>query len=298
MSDDIAMGALAGSIAARTRAAIAAGCDIVLHCNGKFDEMRGRCGGRPGVVRGAGASGRTARWRRGMTRIRSIRPPPARPSTSPGRAQHDHRDADSMSGDVTNDTASLKPSLRPMRPPSRLAMSRGWSSTSRASRARSICCWLLARQQKVDLAKISILALADQFLAFIEAARRLRLEIAADYLVMAAWLAYLKSRLLLPEHPAKAKARAPKKWPRHWPNGYGAWRRSGRSPKTVARPQLGAICSSAAILNRSRSSKSRCGRRRLRSSVSLRVTTAAAGARQCAGRQDVKSGLWRGARDA
>jgi segregation and condensation protein A len=57
----------------------------------------------------------------------------------------------------------------------------------------------LARQQKVDLAKISILALADQYLAFIEAARQLRLELAADYLVMAAWLAYLKSRLLLPE---------------------------------------------------------------------------------------------------
>src|SRR5581483_6956689 len=57
----------------------------------------------------------------------------------------------------------------------------------------------LARHQKVDLAKISILALADQYLAFIEAARQLRLELAADYLVMAAWLAYLKSRLLLPE---------------------------------------------------------------------------------------------------
>jgi segregation and condensation protein A len=57
----------------------------------------------------------------------------------------------------------------------------------------------LARQQKVDLAKISILALADQYLAFVEEARKLRLELAADYLVMAAWLAYLKSRLLLPE---------------------------------------------------------------------------------------------------
>ena len=56
----------------------------------------------------------------------------------------------------------------------------------------------LARDQKVDLAKISILALAEQYLAFVEAARRLRLELAADYLVMAAWLAYLKSRLLLP----------------------------------------------------------------------------------------------------
>ena len=57
----------------------------------------------------------------------------------------------------------------------------------------------LARHQKVDLAQISILALADQYLSFIEHARALRLELAADYLVMAAWLAYLKSRLLLPE---------------------------------------------------------------------------------------------------
>jgi segregation and condensation protein A len=57
----------------------------------------------------------------------------------------------------------------------------------------------LARRQKVDLYRISILALAEQYLAFVEAARRLRLELAADYLVMAAWLAYLKSRLLLPE---------------------------------------------------------------------------------------------------
>src|SRR6187397_1559257 len=61
----------------------------------------------------------------------------------------------------------------------------------------------LARQQKVDLAKISILALAEQYLTFIEEARKIRLELAADYLVMAAWLAYLKSRLLLPE-PASA----------------------------------------------------------------------------------------------
>src|SRR5580704_17248879 len=59
----------------------------------------------------------------------------------------------------------------------------------------------LARRQKVDLTRISILALAEQYLAFVEEARKLRLELAADYLVMAAWLAYLKSRLLLPEPP-------------------------------------------------------------------------------------------------
>jgi len=56
----------------------------------------------------------------------------------------------------------------------------------------------LARTQKVDLQRISIVALVDQYLAFIDEAKRLRLEIAADYLVMAAWLAFLKSRLLLP----------------------------------------------------------------------------------------------------
>lgn len=56
----------------------------------------------------------------------------------------------------------------------------------------------LARTQKVDLAKISILKLAEQYLTFIESAKRMNLELAADYLVMAAWLAYLKSRLLLP----------------------------------------------------------------------------------------------------
>jgi segregation and condensation protein A len=57
----------------------------------------------------------------------------------------------------------------------------------------------LARRQKVDLAKVSMLALAEQYLDFIAQARSMRLELAADYLVMAAWLAYLKSRLLLPE---------------------------------------------------------------------------------------------------
>ncbi|MGC6517947.1 MAG: segregation and condensation protein A [Candidatus Puniceispirillaceae bacterium] len=61
----------------------------------------------------------------------------------------------------------------------------------------------LAREQKVDLAKISILPLAEQYLQYISTARDLNLEVAADYLVMAAWLAYLKSRLLLPEIEAQ-----------------------------------------------------------------------------------------------
>ena len=57
----------------------------------------------------------------------------------------------------------------------------------------------LARNQKVDLARISVLALAEQYLRFIEQVRAMRLELAADYLVMAAWLAYLKSKLLIPK---------------------------------------------------------------------------------------------------
>jgi len=61
----------------------------------------------------------------------------------------------------------------------------------------------LARHHKVDLKQISILKLAEQYLAFIEKARRLQLELAADYLVMAAWLAYLKSRLLIPAQPGQ-----------------------------------------------------------------------------------------------
>lgn len=67
----------------------------------------------------------------------------------------------------------------------------------------------LARRQRVDLARISILALAEQYLLFVQTARKLRLELAADYLVMAAWLAFLKSRLLLPTPPQGADVDAP-----------------------------------------------------------------------------------------
>ncbi|ESY85287.1 chromosome segregation and condensation protein ScpA [Mesorhizobium sp. LNHC220B00] len=61
----------------------------------------------------------------------------------------------------------------------------------------------LARTQKVDLARISIVALVEQYLTFVETARALRLELAADYLVMAAWLAFLKSKLLIPKQPGE-----------------------------------------------------------------------------------------------
>ena len=73
----------------------------------------------------------------------------------------------------------------------------------------------LSRTQKVDLRKISVLQLAHQYLAFVEKAKALRLELAADYLVMAAWLAFLKSRLLLPPIQLK-KGRRAKSLPRIW----------------------------------------------------------------------------------
>ncbi|WP_374764040.1 segregation and condensation protein A [Yunchengibacter salinarum] len=66
----------------------------------------------------------------------------------------------------------------------------------------------LARSQKVDLTRISILALVEQYLDFINTARRLKLELAADYLVMAAWLAFLKSRLLLPKEDTEEEPSA------------------------------------------------------------------------------------------
>ena len=63
----------------------------------------------------------------------------------------------------------------------------------------------LARSHKIDLTRISILALANQYINFIERAQRMRLELAADYLVMAAWLTYLKSRLLIPQPPKEGE---------------------------------------------------------------------------------------------
>jgi segregation and condensation protein A len=67
----------------------------------------------------------------------------------------------------------------------------------------------LARSQKVDLLKLSVLKLAEQYLAFVQQARRMRFSLAADYLVMAAWLAYLKSRLLLPKPDRSKPEEAP-----------------------------------------------------------------------------------------
>lgn len=82
----------------------------------------------------------------------------------------------------------------------------------------------MARTQKVDLMKISVLGLAEQYLQFVEQARALRIELAADYLVMAAWLAFLKSRLLLPPTP-RQRGQAPRIWPPIWPFSWNGCRR-------------------------------------------------------------------------
>ena len=128
----------------------------------------------------------------------------------------------------------------------------------------------LARRQKVDLARISVLALAEQYLAFIEQARKVRLELAADYLVMAAWLAYLKSRLLLPEPPqgggaGRGRTRRRAGAPAAAAGADPARRRAARS---IGRGS-GATFSRAASPRRSRSPGDRNIRRPLRSAVRL-----------------------------
>ena len=98
----------------------------------------------------------------------------------------------------------------------------------------------LARQQKVDLTRISILELAEQYLAFIDDVRSLNLEIAADYLVMAAWLAYLKSRLLLPAGEAEDGEPLPEvlaETLRQQLRRLDAMRKAGRA--LIERPRLG-----------------------------------------------------------
>ena len=106
----------------------------------------------------------------------------------------------------------------------------------------------LARAQKVDLAQISILALVDQYLGFIRDAKALSLELAADYLVMAAWLAYLKSLLLLPKDPEAEPDPAELALKLQFQlQRLEAMRESGQ--KLLARPQLG-VSAAAPMLDR------------------------------------------------
>ena len=163
-----------------------AGCDLVLHCNGDLAEMGAVAGAVPEL------SGAAAKRAEAALAQRSA---PERFDVEAAR-------------EIFARMVGAQPQRMTM------LMSEEFDTTIEADRATGEPAMMvdvegfegpldlllmLARQQKVDLAKISILALADQYLAFVEAARKLRLELAADYLVMAAWLAYLKSRLLLPD---------------------------------------------------------------------------------------------------
>jgi len=189
MSDDVSMNALSGTLAERTRAIVGAGCDMVLYCNGKLDEMREVARETPEL------SGQALE--RAKRALASRKPPQGlRPQGGPGgtgRVDGSGKGGGRMSAEILSFETG-RPAELSDDEPSLVVDVEGYEGPLDLLLA-------LARQQKVDLAKISILALANQYLEFIEAARKIRLELAADYLVMAAWLAFLKSRLLLPEPP-------------------------------------------------------------------------------------------------
>ena len=191
MSDDLSMQALSGTLGERAAAAFVAGCDIGLHCNGGSRRDGRRPGRRPAPVRQGEAAGRRGDWRAcGIWPSRSTSPRPA-PASTPRSAPR----SAPRSPDVATEAFEEGPGReRAAGEPTLVVDVDGFEGPLDLLLE-------LARRQKVDLSRISILALAEQYLAFIEEARRMRLELAADYLVMAAWLAYLKSRLLLPEPP-------------------------------------------------------------------------------------------------
>ena len=189
MSDDISMGALSGSIGERTRAAIASrlrrGASLQRRDGG---DARGRRRSAP-ACRRSRAAGRS---RAGSEEAREVDRSRRRPRRIP-----DTDDRHVAAGAGVRMIAEDLQFVTEL--PERGADEPALVIDVEGFEGPLDLLLTLARQQKVDLAKISILALADQYLAFIEEARKLRLELAADYLVMAAWLAYLKSRLLLPE---------------------------------------------------------------------------------------------------
>ncbi len=108
---------------------------------------------------------------------------------------------------------------------------------------------MLARNQKVDLTKISILKLAEQYLDFITQARRMELDLAADYLVMASWLAFLKSKLLLPP-PERVKVHRARRWRPGSPSSFSGWRRCERRRRTFSRASAAWGCTSSSAAHR------------------------------------------------
>ena len=202
ISDDTSMKALSGDFPDKAAAILAAGCDIVLHCNGVMEEMRGIVS-KTGPLTGKSLESARARADLHQGARHGRRRPTSATSSRPiskrwrDRGKHEWQ-------------KRAKP--KPGKP---APMDRLWAENddSRATGEPSLVVDVagfegpldlllhLARNQKVDLARISIVALVDQYLKFVESVRAMRLELAADYLVMAAWLAYLKSKLLIPKHP-------------------------------------------------------------------------------------------------
>ena len=146
----------------------------------------------PGALRPAAGDRRRAR---AAARCRRLRPGRL------GAAQRWWRTA-STSFSCSPSTGGARDLHRAPVPPPPPRQHRSCTSAWTASRGRSTFCWNSRAPRRSTSERISILSLVDQFLAVVEQARRVRLEIAADWLVMAAWLAWLKSRLLLPPEEA------------------------------------------------------------------------------------------------
>ncbi len=220
MSDDLGMKALEGPMQARAADVIAAGSDVALHCSGDVAEMIEAADGVPvlsgrsherfgsalhivasstpfdiaaaeaslasvivGYMRPAEIS--VGLWTTSTHNCRQ------RPGGGPGlKARMD--ETASKSDDLHGAWSALDADLAPVASEALIVDVAGFEGPLDLLLA-------LARTQKVDIARISITALVEQYIVYIAEAQRLKLEIAADYLVMAAWLAYLKSRLLLPK---------------------------------------------------------------------------------------------------
>ena len=195
LTDDIDMEALEGTVPERSEKALAAGCDITLNAgpssttcmasSSAIPTCRGYCAATRTRARGNGPCTGQLRNRRTTRQARRA----ARHCGGSGLtegvlftdpAQDEAEDWDGIAADASADKDALYLELDGWEGPLDLLLD-------------------LARRQKVDLREISILALVKQYLDYIEQAEALKLELAADYLVMAAWLAYLKSSMLLPK---------------------------------------------------------------------------------------------------
>ncbi len=198
ISDDLSMKALKGGLGERTRAALAAGCDVALHCNGDAKEMAGVVDAAPPLAGQA-----LARAEAALARLpRDVASFDAAEGCARFAAAFDGRWAAMSPVDQPSfDFAAAEAAAEEGE--ALIVDLDGYEGPLHVLLA-------LARAQKVDLLKLSITDLADQYLAFIATAQRADFILAADYLVMAAWLAYLKSRLLLPSFaPRQAGERAP-----------------------------------------------------------------------------------------